>query len=77
MLSKEGATVIAADKNYEAAVQTIKTYTAMASGSNGDVAKLYLSLVPTISVQKKYIDHNKIDLAKIHKINFGSKLLLL
>ncbi|KOB62009.1 Short chain type dehydrogenase [Operophtera brumata] len=35
VLSREGATVIAADKNYEAAVQTIKTHTAMAPGANG------------------------------------------
>ncbi|XP_028029612.1 estradiol 17-beta-dehydrogenase 8 [Bombyx mandarina] len=35
VLSKEGATVIAADRNYEAAVQTIKTHTALAPGTNG------------------------------------------
>ncbi|CAB3257310.1 unnamed protein product [Arctia plantaginis] len=34
VLSREGATVIAADKNYDAAVETIKDYTALASGSN-------------------------------------------
>lgn len=35
VLSREGATVIAADKNYDAAVETIKKFTALASGSNG------------------------------------------
>lgn len=35
VLSREGATVIAADKNYEAALETIKTHTALASGANG------------------------------------------
>ncbi|XP_026728730.1 estradiol 17-beta-dehydrogenase 8 [Trichoplusia ni] len=34
VLSREGATVIAADKNYNAAVETIKTHTALASGAN-------------------------------------------
>ncbi|XP_013183329.1 estradiol 17-beta-dehydrogenase 8 [Amyelois transitella] len=35
VLSREGATVIAADKNYASAVETIKKHTALASGSNG------------------------------------------
>lgn len=35
VLSREGATVIAADKNYDAALETIKTHTPLASGSNG------------------------------------------
>ncbi|KAJ8734273.1 hypothetical protein PYW07_014824 [Mythimna separata] len=34
VLSREGAIVIAADKNYDAAVETIKTHTALASGRN-------------------------------------------
>ncbi|XP_047035657.1 estradiol 17-beta-dehydrogenase 8 [Helicoverpa zea] len=34
ILSREGAIVIAADRNYDAAVETIKTHTALASGSN-------------------------------------------
>lgn len=36
VLSREGAIVIAADKNYDAAVETIKTHTALASGRNGN-----------------------------------------
>jgi hypothetical protein len=35
VLSREGATVIAADRNYDSAMQTIKTHTALASGYNG------------------------------------------
>ncbi|KAL0896041.1 hypothetical protein ABMA27_012023 [Loxostege sticticalis] len=35
VLSREGATVIAADKNYEAALETIKTHTVLSSQSNG------------------------------------------
>lgn len=35
VLSREGATVIAADKNYDAALETIQKHTALASGSNG------------------------------------------
>ncbi|CAH1643692.1 unnamed protein product [Spodoptera littoralis] len=34
VLSREGAIVVAADKNYEAAMETIKTHTALASGKN-------------------------------------------
>lgn len=34
VLSREGAIVIAADKHYDAAVETIKTHTALASGTN-------------------------------------------
>ncbi|XP_053601291.1 estradiol 17-beta-dehydrogenase 8 [Plodia interpunctella] len=34
VLSREGATVIAADKNYDSVVETIKKHTALASGSN-------------------------------------------
>lgn len=35
VLSREGAIVVAADKNYDAAMETIKTHTALASGKNG------------------------------------------
>ena len=36
VLSREGATVIAVDKNYDAALETIKKHTALASGLNGN-----------------------------------------
>lgn len=35
VLSREGATVIAADKNIKAAEETIKTYTAPSAGDRG------------------------------------------
>lgn len=41
VLSREGATVIAADKNYEAALETIKTHTVLSSQSNGWVIISY------------------------------------
>ncbi|KOB62008.1 Short chain type dehydrogenase, partial [Operophtera brumata] len=51
VLSREGATVIAADKNYEAAVQTIKTHTAMAPGANdGDHSAVELDVSDSSSV---------------------------
>ncbi|CAH2068281.1 unnamed protein product, partial [Iphiclides podalirius] len=52
VLSREGATVIAADKNYEAAMETIKTYTALASGSNavGDHSAAELDVSSSNSV---------------------------
>lgn len=34
VLSREGATVIAADKNYEAALETIKTRTVLSSSQS-------------------------------------------
>lgn len=36
VLSREGATVIAADRNFEGAQETIKSHIALASGSNGN-----------------------------------------
>ncbi|CAG9783250.1 unnamed protein product [Diatraea saccharalis] len=53
VLSREGATVIAADNNYEAAVQTIKTHTALASGSNavGDHSAIETDVSDSNSVQ--------------------------
>ncbi|GBP27774.1 Estradiol 17-beta-dehydrogenase 8 [Eumeta japonica] len=52
VLSKEGATVIAADKNYEAAVETIKTHTSLAAGSNGgDHTAIELEVSNSKSVQ--------------------------
>ncbi|CAH0405760.1 unnamed protein product [Chilo suppressalis] len=53
VLSREGATVIAADKNYNAAVETIKTHTALASGSNavGDHSAIELDVSDSKSVQ--------------------------
>lgn len=48
VLSREGATVIAADKNYEAALETIKTHTALASGANGICLTLNLYEARTI-----------------------------
>ncbi|XP_068628781.1 (3R)-3-hydroxyacyl-CoA dehydrogenase [Battus philenor] len=52
VLSREGATVIAADKNYDAAVETIKKHTALASGSNavGDHSALELEVSNSQSV---------------------------
>ncbi|KAM3966829.1 estradiol 17-beta-dehydrogenase 8 [Aphomia sociella] len=53
VLSREGATVIAADKNYEAAVETIKKHTALASGANavGDHSAVELDVSDSSSVQ--------------------------
>ncbi|KAI5633471.1 enoyl-(Acyl carrier protein) reductase domain-containing protein [Phthorimaea operculella] len=53
VLSREGATVIAADKNYESAVETIKTHTALASGANdaGDHTAIELDVASAASVQ--------------------------
>ncbi|XP_046968827.1 estradiol 17-beta-dehydrogenase 8-like [Vanessa cardui] len=53
VLSREGATVIAADKNYDAALETIKKYTALASGSNatGDHTAMELDVSDPKSVQ--------------------------
>ncbi|KAL0850491.1 hypothetical protein ABMA28_012284 [Loxostege sticticalis] len=53
VLSREGATVIAADKNYEAALETIKTHTALASGANavGDHSAMELDVGDSKSVQ--------------------------
>lgn len=47
VLSREGATVIAADKNYEAAVETIKKHTALAPGGNG---KYYYEIKKSIHI---------------------------
>ncbi|XP_041973926.1 estradiol 17-beta-dehydrogenase 8 [Aricia agestis] len=54
VLSREGATVIAADKNYNAAMETIKTHTALASGANmiGDHSAAELDVSDSSSVQK-------------------------
>ncbi|CAF4836471.1 unnamed protein product [Pieris macdunnoughi] len=53
VLSREGATVIAADRNYDAALETIKTHTALASGSNaaGDHSAVELDVTNTKSIQ--------------------------
>ncbi|XP_047525678.1 estradiol 17-beta-dehydrogenase 8 isoform X2 [Pieris napi] len=53
VLSREGATVIAADRNYDAALETIKTHTALASGSNaaGDHCAVELDVTNTKSIQ--------------------------
>lgn len=53
VLSREGATVIAADKNYDGAVQTIKTHTALAAGSNvvGDHSAVELDVSDAKAVQ--------------------------
>ncbi|XP_022123769.2 estradiol 17-beta-dehydrogenase 8 [Pieris rapae] len=53
VLSREGATVIAADRNYDAALETIKTHTALASGSNaaGDHSAVELDVTDTKSIQ--------------------------
>lgn len=53
VLSREGATVIAADKNYESALQTIQKHTALASGSNdvGDHSAVELDVSDSKSVQ--------------------------
>ncbi|KAI8429527.1 hypothetical protein MSG28_000160 [Choristoneura fumiferana] len=52
VLSREGATVIAADRNFEAAVETIKTHTALASGSNatGDHSAIEVDVADSKSV---------------------------
>lgn len=52
VLSREGATVIAADKHYDAAVQTIKTHTALASSTNevGDHTAIELDVADSKSV---------------------------
>ncbi|XP_026764393.1 estradiol 17-beta-dehydrogenase 8 [Galleria mellonella] len=54
VLSREGATVIAADRNYESAVETIKTHTALASGANavGDHSAVELDVSDSNAVQK-------------------------
>ncbi|XP_032515954.1 estradiol 17-beta-dehydrogenase 8 isoform X1 [Danaus plexippus] len=54
VLSREGATVIAADRNYEAAMETIKKHAALASGSNatGDHTAVELDVSDSKSVQK-------------------------
>lgn len=64
VLSREGATVIAADRNYEAALQTIKTHTALASGFNNvsDHSAVELDVSDGKSVQnlaKTLIDQYK------------------
>ncbi|CAH0722254.1 unnamed protein product, partial [Brenthis ino] len=53
VLSREGATVIAADKNYDAALETIQKHTALASGSNdaGDHIAMELDVADAKSVQ--------------------------
>ncbi|XP_063634705.1 estradiol 17-beta-dehydrogenase 8 [Cydia splendana] len=53
VLSREGATVIAADKNYAAAEQTIKSHAALASGFNdaGDHSALELDVSDSKSVK--------------------------
>ncbi|CAK1548142.1 unnamed protein product [Leptosia nina] len=53
VLSREGATVIAADRNYDAALETIKTHTALASGSNdvGEHCAIELDVADSKSVQ--------------------------
>lgn len=53
VLSREGATVIAADKNYEGALETIKKHTALASGLNdaGDHSAMELDVANPNSVQ--------------------------
>ncbi|XP_050356716.1 estradiol 17-beta-dehydrogenase 8 [Nymphalis io] len=53
VLSREGATVIAADRNYDAALETIKKYTALASGLNatGDHTAMELDVSDLKSVQ--------------------------
>ncbi|XP_063830513.1 estradiol 17-beta-dehydrogenase 8 [Ostrinia nubilalis] len=53
LLSREGATVIAADKNYESALETIKTHTALASGANatGDHSAVELNVADSKQVQ--------------------------
>ncbi|XP_052737141.1 estradiol 17-beta-dehydrogenase 8 [Bicyclus anynana] len=65
VLSREGATVIAADKNYDAALETIKKHTALASGSNntGDHSAMELDVSDPKSVQsllKAIIDEYKV-----------------
>ncbi|CAB3257308.1 unnamed protein product [Arctia plantaginis] len=51
VLSREGATVIAADKNYDAAVDTIKTHTPLASGFNdGDHSAVELDVSDSSAV---------------------------
>ncbi|XP_037300534.1 LOW QUALITY PROTEIN: estradiol 17-beta-dehydrogenase 8-like [Manduca sexta] len=53
VLSREGATVIAADRNYEAVQETIRKHTALASGSNaiGDHTAVELDVSNAKSVQ--------------------------
>ncbi|XP_014369497.2 estradiol 17-beta-dehydrogenase 8 [Papilio machaon] len=54
VLSREGATVIAADKNYEAALETIKKHSALASGSNavGDHSAVELDVSSSKSISE-------------------------
>lgn len=63
VLSREGATVIAADRNYESAVETIKKHTALASGSNdGDHTAVELDVSDSSAVRnllKTTLDHFK------------------
>ncbi|CAG9109967.1 unnamed protein product [Plutella xylostella] len=53
VLSREGATVIAADRNYDQAVETIKKHTSLAHGSNGigDHSALELDVSDSKAVQ--------------------------
>ncbi|KAL4703158.1 hypothetical protein ACJJTC_016759 [Scirpophaga incertulas] len=53
VLSREGATVIAADRNYDSAMQTIKSHIALASGSNaiGDHSAAEVDVSDSKSVQ--------------------------
>ncbi|CAG5041613.1 unnamed protein product [Parnassius apollo] len=52
VLSREGATVIAADINYQSAIETIKKHTALASGANavGDHCAFELDVSNTKSI---------------------------
>ncbi|XP_045453103.1 estradiol 17-beta-dehydrogenase 8 [Melitaea cinxia] len=56
VLSREGATVIAADKNYDAALETIKKHIALASGANdiGDHSAMELDVSDAKSVQNMF-----------------------
>ncbi|XP_049886406.1 estradiol 17-beta-dehydrogenase 8 [Pectinophora gossypiella] len=53
VLSREGATVIAADKSYDSAVDTIKTHTALACGASdiGDHTAVELDVADQASVK--------------------------
>ncbi|CAG4926680.1 unnamed protein product [Colias eurytheme] len=85
VLAREGATVIAADRNYDAALETIKAHTALASGSSAigdhcaaevDVSdsKSVKNLVQTLSKQFKVPPSIVVNSAGITKDNWMLKL---